>query len=244
MSSNNPWEKFGIKWGSPSSYNLWSANPALWALKYLHRVPDAPGPKAWLGQAVEAALEAQDRTVGAKIFDDKAGEFRGDPADLAEIRKLIEPMYSQANAGILSIGKTGAVYQEKVEHWIDGIAIPTIGYIDFLFEDLLVDLKTTSAMPSKPKPEHARQVAFYAKATGKPAALLYVTPKKWAVYELSAAEIDNAYRELRRAALALQSSLASARDGVEFFERVFTTFDDFRWNPATIRAAKELVMEL
>ena len=42
-------------------------------------------------------------------------------------------------------------YQQKVEVQLDDLPIPIIGYIDFLFKDTIVDLKTTVRMPSKPR---------------------------------------------------------------------------------------------
>jgi hypothetical protein len=241
--TNNPWEKFGIKHGSFSNYNTYAANPGLWALKYLFKIPDPAGPKAWLGSAVEAAVEAHNLALGLTKFDAEAKANGGDADDIADARRILEGMFSQANAAMQFLGKGTPEYQHKIEHWIEGMAIPTIGYIDFLYPDLVVDLKTTQAMPSKPKPDHIRQAALYSKATQRPAAVVYATPKKWAVYHISPAEVEEGYRDLVRTALALQNALAAAHDPHEFFARVFTTFDDWRWNDRLIKVAKDLVME-
>ena len=66
-----------------------------------------------------------------------------------------------------------------------------IGFLDFLYEDFIVDLKTTKRLPGKNgrmSAPHARQAALYARAAGLPTRFLYVGPKayRW----LDAEDVD------------------------------------------------------
>ena len=47
---------------------------------------------------------------------------------------------------------------------LDDLPIPIIGYIDFLFDNTIVDLKTTARIPSKPTEAQKRQMALYSMA--------------------------------------------------------------------------------
>jgi len=95
-----------------------------------------------------------------------------------------------------------------VEHWFDPVPIPVIGYLDFAFDGLDVDLKTTKACPSKPRPEHVRQVSLYRAARGRDGGLLYVTDKKHAYYPVDDQMMDEALMEMHAAALSLNNFLA------------------------------------
>ena len=55
-------------------------------------------------------------------------------------------------------------YQEKVEVPIDDMPVPIIGYIDFRFKDKIVDLKTSTRMPTRPTEAQKRQMALYSMA--------------------------------------------------------------------------------
>jgi hypothetical protein len=103
--------------------------------------------------------------------------------------------------------------QLKVEHWIhDAVSVPVIGYLDFGFDGIDIDLKTTKAMPSAARPDHVRQVSLYRVARNRRGALLYVTPKKFAQYEVDDAAMNSALAGLRADALSLSRFLASHAD--------------------------------
>jgi len=68
----------------------------------------------------------------------------------------------------------------------DGWEIPVIGYLDLVFPQhgVVIDLKTTSRLPSSMSAEHVLQRAIYQKAKGNMAVrFLYVTPKKAVMLE-------------------------------------------------------------
>jgi hypothetical protein len=217
--SNDPFARHGIKHLSPSSLNMWRNSPGIWTLKYLLRLDDGGSPAMWRGSAVEAGLAALLRGISApeaiKIardhFDQEAaGEVRD---DIAAERVIIEPTLAQCGHWMpMAPGPLNAS-QLKVEHWIhDAISVPVIGYLDFGFDGIDVDLKTTKAMPSAARPDHVRQVSLYRVARNRRGALLYVTPKKFAQYDVDDAAMNSALAGLRADALSLSRFLASHAD--------------------------------
>ena len=69
-------------------------------------------------------------------------------------------------------------YQEKVEVKVEDLPVPVIGYIDFLFKDKIVDLKTTNRMPSNPTEAQKRQMALYSMAYPKEKCRLFFASSK------------------------------------------------------------------
>jgi hypothetical protein len=51
--SDHPFGTFGIEHLSPSSINLFVEDRAWWTARYILKVKDDVGPKAWCGSAVE-----------------------------------------------------------------------------------------------------------------------------------------------------------------------------------------------
>ena len=246
----DPFEKHGIKHISASSLNLYKAQPALWCGKYLLGWKDEVGAAAWRGSAVEAGLDLAlyDRTapfeaVAAKAFERFDLDAMGEITDKIEKeREAIPAFIQQAFEGAGGWGIPNA-RQFKIETWIDGISVPLIGYCDYVFDDFVADLKTTFRMPGEPQGNHAAQVSGYWKATGKTPRLLYATPKKWAVYELTPEQCDTAWADLCRAAYAVRSMLAKAHDGGDALSMFAPDFDSFYWADTTKSACVEALMK-
>lgn len=223
--------KHGIAHLSASSLNLWREHPGLWATKYLAGVRDEDSPAAWRGKAVEDGMAAMLRghdPAGVSMNTFEANAV-GDACDEVEAeRKLIAPMLKQVAAWTPAAPLIAT--QLKVEHWMDGVPVPVIGYLDFVFEDgLILDLKTTKACPSSPRAGHLRQVALYRAArANSPGALLYVTHAKHALYSVGDNEAAEAINQLRADALSLEAFLSrvdSARDALHCLP---LNGDDFR----------------
>ena len=232
--------KWGIKHLSPSSLNLWAANQGLWYLKYIEKFKEEMPARVWLGLSVEDGLThflyKRDRAVALETalitFENNA---QGDLSDDVQIeRERVEPALNQAITAMYD-RPVPVAKQFKYELWLDGVDIPVIGYADYVFNDEVVDLKTTMQCPSKPKPDHSRQVAFYSEASKKAGALLYVTPKKHAAYPVETAQ---SIAELTNIARSLCDAL-KAGDKAAMRERIPLTFDDFRWTDETANAALE-----
>lgn len=230
---------------SPSQLTLYRANPCLWLGKYRFGWREDFGPAASRGNAIEAglnhALSDSVRLVDRSLpyamerFELDAQGVADD--DVQKQRELIEPMLAQA---IMACGgwPSGPMYQVRVEHHIEGVSVPILGYLDFEWADRIVDLKTTERIPSEPRADHILQCAIYSDARKKPASLLYVSGKKFQWYELTPEQIAEGLADARRAAQAIES-LCIVFDTPQKAARVMTpNFDDFRWSDTTREAAK------
>lgn len=242
----NPFERHAITHLSPSSLNLYAANPSLWVGRYLLAWQDEFGPAASRGTAIEAGLDlwlfdrskAQEaETVALANFMDRTQGVADDEHE-AE-RANIVPMLRQAIAALGDVS-TPIGRQMKIEHYANGIEVPIIGYIDYLFEDFGLDLKTTKACPSAIKADHGRQVAVYAECKKRPFKVLYVTAKKSALYELGGNEQAIALRDLERQARAVRHLLKHSFDAMEAAKFFAPDFSDFRWSDKLSEAANQL----
>ena len=186
----NGFEKHGIDHLSASSINLWSNAPDVWVMQYLGKKRTPMGPAAWRGICIEEAvvkvklgemslIEAYDYAEGK--FDQRY--MFGDAASTKE-RANLRPMLAEADLALTEFGKPEFPEegQEKISITAkgDGWQIPVIGYLDLVFPQhgLVIDLKTTTRMPSVMSPEHQLQRAIYAKAKGNfGVKFLYVSGK-------------------------------------------------------------------
>lgn len=241
----NPFSRFGIEHLSPSSLNSYAANPCLWVGKYLLGWRDEMGPSAARGTAIEAGLDVwlykRDRLgADAAAHNNFALNTGGVADDEHEAeRSNISPMLAQAMAASEPF-PIPVARQIRVEHYIDGVEVPIIGYIDYLFDDHGVDLKTTKACPSAIKADHGRQIALYAKVKQRPFSILYVTAKKSSLIRMTYDEAAAHLRDLERQARAIRHLLSrseNARDAARFFA---PEFSDFRWSEKTKELAEQV----
>lgn len=228
----NAFERHGINVLSPSSLNLWRASPGLWALRYVAKRKEEDNSGFWRGNAVEAGFVYYLRTgemgrattVAIQHFDDAAqGEVTD---DIIADRELIGPMIGElqkwpAPSRLNSL-------QIKVEHWLDNVPIPVVGYLDFAFDGIDVDLKTTKACPTTPRAEHIRQVALYRAARGRKGGLLYVTGKKHAYFEIDDDAMERALGDLSADALSLQHFLRRCNNKRDVLQSLPIDWDHFR----------------
>lgn len=124
---------------------------------------------------------------------------------------------------------------------LTGIEVPIIGYIDYFWGALGrgADLKTTWRLPSEPDPAHVEQVSVYMMSQGVPFDLVYVTPKKWAIHEVTKDMAAEAYERVVRGAKAIRSFLSrveSPQDALSMFAPDTT---GFRWSPPLIEAYRK-----
>jgi hypothetical protein len=144
----NPFEKHGIGHLSPSSLNLFIAQPGIWAWRYLARQKEASNERMIRGNAVEAGFVAALRGADWSDALEHAHSvfwvnFCAESPEAIEQGKLIEPMLEQCLvwAGLHLRALNAA--QIKVEHWFDDVPVPVMGYVDLAFEGTDIDLKTT-----------------------------------------------------------------------------------------------------
>jgi hypothetical protein len=220
--SNDPFKRHGIEHLSPSALNTWRASPGIWALRYLGKLKDDGNAAMWRGTAVENGMAALLRgskldaatDIAHQAFDlNAAGEIA---EEISEERNLISPMLEQClrwkPPGDLNAS------QLKVEHWFDDVSVPVIGYLDFAFDGIDVDLKTTKACPSSPRSDHIRQVALYRVARKRSGGVLYVTGKRHQYFDIDSQSMEMALNDLHADALSLMSFLSrfgSAREAIQ-----------------------------
>jgi hypothetical protein len=240
ITKENPaasFERHGIDHLSAASLNLWMANPREWAIRYLAKeTEDAAEPAMWRGTAVEAGLArllcgASIEQARAAVHDSYERNALGELSDQVEAeRNLAMAMLDRVCAWTIPGKFIGA--QLRVEHWLDAVAVPLIGYVDFAFScDIDIDLKTTRACPARPRGNHVRQVALYRAARTRRGGLLYVTDKRFAFFEITDQDAEAALDDLRDAALSLGQFLAKVQTADEALACLPYNPDDFRTTP-------------
>jgi hypothetical protein len=247
----NPFVRHGIKSLSPTGLLTYSANPSMWVGKYLLGWKDDAGPRAWLGNAVEAGLhswlmDAPDfleraRTQYRLKADEVIQRMHGEVMDgIDEAAAHVEPMVHQA-IGAYALRKESGVkplYQVQCKWWIDGIEVPVIGYLDFEWPEQIDDLKTTMAAPSSPRTDHVAQIGMYMRARNKDAGqLVYVTPKKFVPHSITPEQADEAVQSLARAARAIRTLLTTVNNGKQAMALFSPDFSDYRWSQQTKQMA-------
>jgi len=241
-------EKYGIEHLSPSSCNLFTASPAMFVLQKCLGKRTMVGAAAHRGSAVEHGL-AHFLTTGdaAGAVSLAKNEFAtltamiGDPRQEKEAAAIAD-MVMTAIAETKDYGKPSSM-QGKIEYKVEGLSVPLIGYYDFEFEDhgVLIDLKTTHALPSKISTNHARQVALYVAARGDnlDARITYVTSKKSATYQLE--NKREHVQALEKIALTIQKFIGISDDPYELASLVVPDVDTFYFSdPITRQMAFEI----
>jgi hypothetical protein len=249
----NPFERHGIDHLSPSSLNLWAAEPALWVMERLlgRRSPSSAimargkaaehgihlgllEPTLPAGECVMAALAAFDREMALNPDERREGERKN--------------LSGYVEHGIRELRPYGipTAYQEKVSIRLEHLPVPIIGYIDWRFDQhgLVLDLKTTERLPSAISESHGRQGAIYASAHGNYAMrFAYVKPsagksdgRAVVVYEMSGEEIKRHLDALHQIAIRLGRFLALSSDAAELAALITPNYESFYWNNPATRA--------
>lgn len=235
--------RHGIKHLSASSLACYRNEPSLWVLRYLYGVKDEGGAKMWRGSAVERGVDlilyenaSDDDAINAALeyFDTQA---MGEVSDeiMAE-RAAIPDFVRKAGETMRPYGIPSA-RQFKIETWLDGIEVPVIGYVDYLWPDFLVDLKTTWKLPSEARPDHIAQVAIYAKAKERKPYLVYVTPKKADPKAITGEQLKDAMWAVQKSAHAVRALLSVAATKEEAATLFCPNLDHWMWNDASKEAA-------
>jgi PD-(D/E)XK nuclease superfamily len=238
----------GITHLSPSSCNMFAASPAAFVMERLLKKRSPVGVAAHRGTAVEAGiakglLEGAPLVECVKEAEDTFGRLAalsGDPRKERE-REALADMVDKGLDELLDYGKPSSA-QGKVQLAVDGLPVPVIGFYDFEWADhgIILDLKTTHALPSKISTTHARQVALYSHCRGmKDARLCYVTSKKSAVYTLE--NVDDHLRALMNIARSIAVFLSKSEDPMELAKMVVPDVDTFWFSdPIARKAAFEI----
>ena len=230
-----------VKHLSYSSLSAARTCPAFWVLKYGHKHYEPTNAAMARGQAVEHGLYLKHN---GDEFDDPAAEALKDfnkrtalgvdgdsRAKEAENIPLMLKTYDKLwDSDLPKIEK----YQRKIEVELPGVDVPCIGFTDFEFEDAIVDIKTTTRMPSAISSFHRWQGAIYQKAAGNKAVdFIYVTPKKAARYRLENSDAD--WNAVCQSAQRLQNFLAAFDDLDALTAAVIPNYDSFYWSHPNTR---------
>lgn len=241
MTANNPFKAWGIERLSPSALNTFEANPAIFVLRYGLGVKDYAGAKAWVGNAVEAGLyaslrgqtmpEAQD--IAAMEFRKLAEEAGKDPNDEVEAKQLLRAMLCQA-VDNWPYKIPVEAYQTELRYQHPDLPVPFYGFSDFFLADgTVVDLKTTSRMPSSPPLGHICQLAIYAAAhKASKASLFYVGKSKVMLAEVGQESLTEGMRRLVQTAFRIGRMIDAFPNPVDALQTMPTIPDDFRWSEA------------
>ena len=243
MMKDNPFSAYGIKHLSPSSCSQFVSSPASFLLERCMGKRSAVGCAAYRGSAVEHGLAlglmngaTTDECVdAAEIEYWRLSALSADPKREKEADAIAD-MVRNALDEFRPYG-TPTSAQGKVEWHVNGLAVPMIGFYDFEWSqhNILVDLKTTHALPSKISIKHARQVALYNVARGGnvDARVGYVTSKKVATYHLE--NSSEHVKALERIAHAIQNFLSLSNDPIELSKFIVPDVDSFYFNDPIIR---------
>lgn len=194
--SGQGFARFGIDHLSASSINLWSNAPDIWVAKYLLGKGTPFGPAPLRGQCVEDAVVSilmggSEPDALAKAYGRFDRTWMIGTEESTKERDLIAPMVQTAIDELTEFGRPEFAEggtQEKVTinanfgDW----SIPIWGFLDLVFPQhgIVVDLKTTTRVPSSMTPEHRLQRAIYHRAKNNHAVkFLYVSAKKAAWLE-------------------------------------------------------------
>lgn len=245
---SNAFERHGITHLSASSVNLFIAQPALWCASYLLKKRTAVGPAAHRGTAIECGVEAGlfDPELPVAECQKKAEEkfhsltrLSADPR-IEKERDVVAPTVAVALEELRKYGlphKPEADRQHKIEYMIEGVPIPVWGFLDFEFEQhgMIVDLKTTTRIPSAISAPHARQGAIYAGPGGNwQIRFAYASPKKISVYALE--NVDDHLRSFVAAAQSIERLLELSDDGEKLTQCFAPDLTSFYWGDASARA--------
>ena len=155
------------------------------------------------GRSIETAIEAARQSFDLNTPENATYD------EIAPERDLIAPMLKQC-AKWQPPSELNAT-QLRIEYWIDPIPVPIEGRLDFAFDGIDIDLKTTKKCPKHetgPEPSHVGQVSIYRAARGRAGGLLYVSHANHTYFEVTDEMMDEALEDMRAAALSLNNFLA------------------------------------
>lgn len=208
---------YGITRLSPTSLAAWANSPSMWCLKYLFGWRDHGGPALYRGTCIESGLVKHlydpNLTVDdiyPSVLSQFTKELQGEvgPEVESEI-KILKPMLYTAIRGAKEkgLGQPDNTQARCTAHIpIDNELVEVAGYIDILYTDRLIELKTTKSMPplNKPRSEHKTQGAFYRWASNMlPLELMYVTDKRVVFCEITDEDVEKEISLLKQHAQSL-----------------------------------------
>ena len=235
MRSNNPFKAHGINYLSPSSINTYINDTSLWVARYLFKIKSSSGASAVRGIATEFVLadKYEKGVFDYNLLDVKFMSLCAESGiDLGDIKTAKEKKLLKDFGTIIDENfdyKDLEAYQEKVEVQIEDMPVPIIGYIDFRFKGKIVDLKTSTRMPTRPTEAQKRQMALYSMAYPDSSVdLFFATPKEHKRFTLKNLTLYK--KQLRKVALSIQKFLSISDDKHELASLMYPNLDSWLWS--------------
>lgn len=235
MRSNNPFKAHGINYLSPSSINTYINDTSLWVARYLFKIKSSSGASAVRGIATEFVLadKYEKGVFDYNLLDVKFMSLCAESGiDLGDVKTAKEKKLLKDFGTIIDENfdyKDLEAYQEKVEVQIEDMPVPIMGYIDFRFKGKIVDLKTSTRMPTRPTEAQKRQMALYSMAYPDSSIdLFFATPKEHKRFTLNNLTLYK--KQLRKVALSIQKFLSISDDKHELASLIYPNLDSWLWS--------------
>jgi len=233
--SNDPFKAHGINYLSPSSINTYINDTSLWVARYLFKIKSSSGASAVRGIATEFVLadKYEKGVFDYNLLDVKFMSLCAESGiDLGDIKTAKEKKLLKDFGTIIDENfdyKNLEAYQEKVEVQIEDMPVPIMGYIDFRFKGKIVDLKTSTRMPTRPTEAQKRQMALYSMAYPDSSVdLFFATPKEHKRFTLKNLTLYK--KQLRKVALSIQKFLSISDDKHELASLMYPNLDSWLWS--------------
>jgi hypothetical protein len=235
VKSNDPFKAHGINYLSPSSINTYINDQSLWVARYLFKIKSSTGASAVRGIATEFVLadKYEKGVFDYNLLDVKFMSLCAESGiDLGDIKTAKEKNLLKGFGSVIDENfdyENLEAYQEKVEVPIDDMPVPIMGYIDFRFKDKIVDLKTSTRMPTRPTEAQKRQMALYSMAYPNSSVdLFFATPKEHKKFTLKNLTLYK--KQLCKVALSIQKFLSISNDKYELASLMYPNLDSWLWS--------------
>jgi hypothetical protein len=203
--------------------------------RYLFKIKSSSGASAVRGIATEFVLadKYEKGVFDYNLLDVKFMSLCAESGiDLGDIKTAKEKKLLKDFGTIIDENfdyKDLEAYQEKVEVQIEDMPVPIIGYIDFRFKGKIVDLKTSTRMPTRPTEAQKRQMALYSMAYPDSSVdLFFATPKEHKRFTLKNLTLYK--KQLRKVALSIQKFLSISDDKHELASLMYPNLDSWLWS--------------
>lgn len=242
---------------SPSSLNLFIAEPALWVLKHFYGLRTEMNIYGARGRLVEHVLNQWFLHKNAPELSDVRSHFInelffiGNEISPETLNDLYEwGLKCIAVAEELKMDSEKPCMQTEIDYEIEGIKLT--GFLDYEYPNHVVDLKTTNKLPiivskgerkgmlSKTKAANIRQQVIYQYATGKESTLLYIDQQgEYINYKITQKDVDESFPVIIEAIRSIKKLLTFNADSIIKEVHPKNT-KSFYWDDATRKLADKL----
>lgn len=249
-------EKHNVTHLSASSINEFIANPQKWILRVSGYKDIYGGPAMWRGSATDnaicKALEDDEFTLQDAIrfsvnnFDDlwrKSVDHTD--IDLQKVESEKSSLFKYVETAFEHYRKRPhkpISIQKRISFSLDPQFPEIIGFIDFLYEDVVCDMKTVARLPSETPDSVNRQLSIYSFAEKKPAIVDYVhcTKTSSQVISREIKDLEHHFNVVSNALVSMKNLLGFSDDIKEIANLMVPNLEDWRWSAAEKEAAKKL----